>query len=381
MATKQSKKENSSKEKSDTSSKTKNPQTMDDLLSMYGSGVASLKRGDRVDGTVAEITPKRIVVAFGGKSEGIVAEKAYQEAREYIKTLQVGDSVRPSVIVPEAKDGTIILSLRHAAYDSAWAKVEKAYKDQKPLTVAGRSLNQSGLMVEFDNLTGFVPLSQFSKEAAKNPQSLIQKHFKALPIQVNREENKIVLSERAVTDAEDIKQIESAMKQLKVGEIYEGEVISITTFGCFVSIPVKVSKKEMINVEGLVHISELSWGKVASAKEVVSEGDLVKVAVLGVDFEKVSLSIKHAQKDPWADIDKKYQKDTKVTGTVSKLTDYGLFVVLEEGIEGLVHLTKIPPGTKYETGDSIQVYVEEIEPKEKRISLGLVLTTKPVGYR
>jgi len=143
----------------------------------------------------------------------------------------------------------------------------------------------------------------------------------------------------------------------------------------------KISEKEEVELEGLVHISELSWDKVGRAEDAFKAGDEVKVKVIGKTNGKLAFSIRQTQVDPWDKIEDKYKKESRVKGKISKLTDFGVFVQLEPGIEGLVHLTKIPPGKSLAKGDSVNVYVEEIDPKEKRISLGLVLTEKPVGYK
>ena len=355
--------------------------TMDDLLAAYGSDIHGLKRGSRVEGTVVSISSKQVGVDIGGKSEGIVAEKAYTEAKDFIKKLKVGDNVTANVIIPETFDGITILSFRHTAQNASWKILEESAKSDKPIPVVGKSVNQSGVVVDVEGLMGFVPISQLGKEAVKNPQSLINKQFEVLTIDINREMNKIVLSEKAVSDADEIERIKKAIKGIDIGKIYDGVVVATTNFGCFVSIQAELSKKEKVDVDGLVHISELSWDKVGSAKEVVNEGDKVKVKVIGKDKNKLSLSIKQALEDPWEKIGDKYKKDTKAKGVVTKISDYGMFVQLEEGVEGLVHMTKIPPGKKYEKGDKLNVYIEEVDVKSHKISLGIVLTTKPVGYR
>ncbi|QQS39274.1 30S ribosomal protein S1 [Candidatus Woesebacteria bacterium] len=370
-----------SKTKSVNSAKSGGSLTMDDLLKSFSDKVHGYKRGDRVEGIVTGISSKQVTVDIGGKSEAMVAEKAYIEAKDFIRKLKVGDKVTANVIIPETYDGVTILSFRHTAQNASWNLLESAMKNDTPINVTGRNVNQSGVMVDIEGLTGFVPISQLGREAAKNPQGLINAQFKVLPIDIDREMNKIVLSEKAVSDAEEIKQIRKAIETIKIGEIYDGTVSAITNFGCFVTIQKELSKKEVISVDGLVHISELSWDKVSSASEIVDEGDKVKVKIIGKDHNKLSFSTKQVDKDPWEKVAQKYQKDAKVKGTATKITDYGVFVQLEEGVEGLVHMTKIPPGKKYEKGDPVSVYVEEVDLDNRKISLGLVLTAKPVGYR
>ena len=136
-----------------------------------------------------------------------------------------------------------------------------------------------------------------------------------------------------------------------------------------------------MEVEGLVHVSELAWGKVDKPSDVVSEGQKIKVKVIGLKDGKLALSMRQAQKDPWDEVTDKYKPETRVSGKVTRMSDFGAFVQLEPGIEGLVHLTKIPPGTRLSEGQEIDVYVEEVDAKARKLSLGLVLTKKPIGYK
>ncbi len=363
---------------------------MDDLLALYASStVAGLQRGDKVEGTVVKITPQQVIVDIGGKSEGIIAEKAYQEARDYIKTLKVGDKVKAGVIVGEAYDGITILSFRHTAQDATWEKIDAAKSADSSLFVVGKALSQSGLTVDFEGITGFVPLSQIGSKYNKKPQDLVNRQFEVKVLDADRDSHKVVFSERHVSDSGDIKRSEDALKKLSIGDIYEDEVVAVTNFGCFVTFEVDLTKKEKGRVEGLVHVSELSWDKVGKPSDVVTEGDVVKVKVIGkADAKKgsgndgkLSLSIKQATKDPWDEIEKVVKKDAKFEGEVTNVTDYGVFVKLEEGFEGLIHMTKIPPGKTFDKGDKVNVYVEDIDTKKKQIALGIVLTAKPVGYR
>ena len=369
-------------EPASTRAKRGEPKTMEELLASTGQKIRSFSRGEKVEGEVIGITKKNVAMDIGGKSEGLVAEKAFDEAKVYIKGLKVGDKVRATVIVPESPDGTVILSLRHAANDAIWERIEKAQKTQEPISVQGKSLNPSGINIEIGNLLGFVPTSQLGKEAAKNPQGLIDNTFKAVVIETDRSTNRIILSERAVSESKEIEEEKKALKLVKEGELYEGKVTTVTDFGCFVEIKTRIpEKKETVALEGLVHISELSWEKVDKPSDVVVKGDKVKVKVIGVKDGKLSLSIKQAKRDPWDEVEEKYKKDTKVLGEVVRVSDFGVFVQIEPGVEGLVHLTKIPPGKKLNRGDKVDCYVEEVDGKNRRLSLGLVLTEKPVGYK
>lgn len=356
------------------------PQTMEELLAKYGQSSKTFSKGDKVKGKVIEKRAKSLVVDIGGKSEGLVAEKAFQEARTFINKLEVGDEIEASVLVPETPDGYTILSLRESAGDATWKKLEDAKKEDKAIKVTVRKVLSSGLMVEYQNMTAFIPKSQLGKEVSKKLDNLVDKKLKVGIIELDRDKNRIVLSEKEISEGEDIRLKKKAIKAFEEGDVLDGKVTTVADFGCFVEVEKKVEGKK-IKVEGLVHISELSWDKVDKPQEVVSVGDKVKVKVIGLREGKLALSMKQAEKDPWDDVEKKYKPESKVKGKVVKVSDFGVFVQLEPGIEGLIHITKIPPDKKLKLGDSVNAIIEEIDKRDRKISLGLMLTAKPVGYK
>jgi 4-hydroxy-3-methylbut-2-enyl diphosphate reductase len=371
---------NASKKSSNSSSKGGEPQTMEELLSAYGGKFSGLSVGSKVKGVVTEKSSGRLVVDIGAKSEGLVAERAYKEAEDYIKTLSVGDEIEGTVLVSETPDGYTILSLRRSAENATWKKLEAAKNNLTPLEVEIIGTASSGFTVTFNGLNGFIPASQLGRDISKNPQSLIGKKVHAAVIDFDRESNKIVLSEKEISEKDELEKVRGVMKDLKEGDVFDGIVTTIYDFGCFVKIEIPKGK-ENIPVEGLVHVSELEWNKVDSPAEVVSEGEKVKVKLIGRRNGKLAFSIKQTQVDPWQEISEKYKKDEKAKGKVVKVSDFGVFVSLEPGVEGLVHITKIPPDKKLHVGDEVNVYIEDIDKEGKKLSLGLILTEKPVGYK
>lgn len=370
----------SSTRKSVTQKKSSEPTTMADLLASAEHKIRGVKTADKIKGKVISKNSRSVFIDIGGKTEGVVTEKAFAEAKDYIAGLKPGEEVTATVLISETKDGYTLLSLRAASFDASWDKLAKAKESKEAVPVLGKGVNPSGLTVEVEGITGFIPTSLLGKDAAKNPQALIGKYFKAVVIEVSKEANKVVLSEKEVSEAADIKAAKIALSKIKEGEIYDGEVTTVASFGCFVKINLGTTKKP-VAVEGLVHVSELAWGKVETPSQVIKEEDKVKVKVIGVKDGKLALSIKQAGKNPWDEAEKKYVKETKVVGKVIRSSDFGTFVEVEPGIEGLIHLTKIPPGTKLTEGQEVNVYVEDLDTKAKKLSLGLVLTTKPVGYK
>ena len=194
--------------------------------------------------------------------------------------------------------------------------------------------------------------------------------------QVDKGRRKIVFSEKAVSEVKEMAEASKAYDAIKAGELYKGVITTITTFGVFVEIIVKKNK-----LEGLVHISETSWDKGTAPADMFKVGQKVEVKVLGLHDGKLSLSIKQAEKDPWTEVASKFKVEDKLKGKVTRNSDFGTFVQIAPGIEGLIHITKIPPATKLGVGDEANVYIEEIDTRNKKISLGLVLSVKPVGYK
>src|SRR5258708_4610715 len=350
--------------------------TMEELLKKYGSKVKGFKRGQKVEARLLDLSKKTATFDIGGKSEGIINDIYFQEARDYLKTLKVGDIVTAVVINPEVADGNVLLSLRHAASDSLWEKVKRDLDKGNIVSVNVKNSNQSGILVDFEGISGFIPTSQIGKVMQQNLGNLVNNSIKVKVIEVDKGKRKIVFSEKAVSEVKEMAEASKAFEEIKTGEVYKGVITTITTFGVFVEIDIK-----KIKVEGLVHISEASWEKSSTPSEMFKVGQKVEVKVLGQHNGKLSLSIKQAEADPWIDASKKFKVEDKVKGKITRNSDFGTFVAIAPGIEGLIHITKIPPATKLNVGDEVNVYIEEIDMKNKKIGLGIMLTAKPVGYK
>ena len=350
--------------------------TMAELLAKSKSKVNQFTKGQRVEATILSKAPNLIVFDIGGKSEGLVKEKGYTDAKEYIETLKVGDKVLATVLVPETSEGTTILALKDAIRDISWVDLEKAKEKGEAVPVLGKGVNVSGFVVDVMGVEGFIPTSQMGKEALAEAQNLVGKYFKAKVMEVDKMNKKVVLSEKEISEAGDIALAKKALIDIKEGEIYEGVVTTIAPFGAFVKISVGKAK-----LEGLVHVSEISYKKVGLPSDVLKVGQEVKVKVLASHVGKLALSMKQAIPDPWLEVEKKYKAEDKITGHVVRISDFGVFVELEPGVEGLIHITKIPPTQKINIGDEVKCTIEEVNVKDKRIALGLVLTSIPLGYK
>ena len=354
--------------------------TMEDLLSQHKKKTVAYNVGDRVEAKVVAIDSKSVLLDIGGKTQGIVVGDAFIDARSFIKHLKVGDRVKGRILITETPEGYSVVSLRNASKDYFWNELEEKRRKSEVITVIAKGTNSSGIVVDIFGLTGFIPLTHVGHKLIKKLANISGDSIKVKILDLDRRSNRVILSEKFVSEEEKIDEQKRAMSKIKMGEVLTGEVSTVSNFGIFVRINIKLGKKE-VPVEGLVHISEMSWEKGKAPSNLYKVGDKVKVIVIGKDEGRLSLSIKQMKHDPWESIDKKYKKDMKVEGKVVKLSDFGVFVELEPGIEGLIHITKIPPGKKLKKGDTVNIYIEDIDKKAKKISLGLVLTQKPVGYK
>jgi len=363
----------------DSVSKTsKSPQTMEELLKQASYKFHGLKKGDVVEGIVTEKTKKAVWVDIGAKTEGLILDKEIKAAKDFIEQLNVGDKVTVVIYQPENENGHPLLSFKKTLNDYLWSEFEEKLKTGEPVKVKGKEINRGGLVVEVKGILGFIPTSCFSSSYLNKLSVLINREFEAQIIEVEKQKNRLILSEKNVSEKGLLKEQKELLKEIKVGEVLEGEVSGVMPFGLFVKI-----KKGKKSLEGLVHISEISWEKVEDPSKLYKPKDKVKVKVLAVEEKtgKLNLSIKQLLEDPWADIEKKYPVDAKVKGEITRLAPFGAFVNLGKGIEGLIHISKIPAEKSLKVGQKVDCFVESIDKQGRRMSLGLVLTEKPIGYK
>jgi len=362
--------------------KTASPKTMADLMAQLEAGFTVHRRGKTVEGVITEITNKSLVIDTGGKTEGVVVDKEFDFAQDYVKSLKVGARIEAQVISEENSQGQVLLSLKQAAADARWDFFTTAMKDDAVLEAKGIDVNKGGLIVLVNGIRGFVPSSQFGKVWVGKYQQLKGKNLQVKAIEVDREKNRLIFSERHVSEADEIAQKSQALDSVKVQEIYEGVVSGVMPFGLFVTVevPLEDKKEGKGQVEGLVHISEISWEKVGHPRDYHAVGDQLKVRVLGLDERtgKLNLSIKQLSDDPWVSIEDRYEVGTSVSGTVSRTEAFGVFVNVEPGIDGLIHSSKLDSDTQLKKGDAITVNVESVDSKQRRMSLSLVTSELPI---
>lgn len=362
----------------------KKPATMAELLEIAEYQFVVPQKGEAVTGVVTGKTRKSLTIDIGAKTEGLVVDKEFENARDYIDEVEVGSKIDAIVMATENARGQVLLSLKKAASDAKWDFFVDAFENETILEAKGIDTNKGGLIAVVNGTRGFVPSSQFGKALMGSYQQLKGETVRVKVIEVDREKNRLIFSERHVSEAEEIAHKEQALGSVKSGAVYEGVVSGVMHFGLFVTVEVPIEGENAIgHVEGLVHISEISWEKVSHPKDYHKVGDRLKIKVLGIDDKtgKLNLSIKQLSEDPWHQIDEKYQPGTTLTGTVSRVEPFGVFVNVEEGVDGLIHSSKLEPGVELSKGDEITVNVESVDAQQRRMSLSLVLTELPVGYK
>ena len=361
--------------------------TMQDLLKKHADQVVIPHKGDSVVGKIIEKSKKHLLIDLGAKTEAVVTDKEFEFATDFIDELKVGDEIKGIVVSTENDNGQILLSLKGAASDAKWEYFEEALDKDTELEAKGVELNRGGLIVLVNGVRGFVPSSQFGRQYMGKMAELKGQTFKVKAIEVDREKNRLIFSERHVSEAKELAQKDLAIAAVEENAIYEGVVSGVMHFGLFVTVEIPVQddkgKDSIGYVEGLIHISEISWEKVNHPKDYHKVGDRIKVKVLGIDerTNKLNLSIKQLEADPWTTIDQRYGAGTTFTGKVTRIESFGVFVNVEKGVDGLIHSSKLDPNKELKVGDEVTVNVENIVPDQRRMSLSMVQTDLPIAYK
>jgi small subunit ribosomal protein S1 len=361
---------------------------MDRLLAGSKVTPVALKRGQEIEGVITSLGRRLLLLDIGAKTEGMVTGDDASDASDLLSELKVGDKIKAFVKYPENDQGQIILSLKKAAEAGRWDRYAKLLTEEKETDVVGLEVNRGGMVVKCGEMRGFVPTSQFGEKHLGKMEDLLNKKFKVRVIEVDREQNRLIFSEKQVSDSEALSKRHEALEEVKEGGELVGTVSGIMPFGVFVTVSIPMNDKKKkdekeAKVEGLIHISEISWEKVEDPNTMFKVGQEVKVEIIGIEKKagKLNLSIKRLSKDPWDEIEKSYAVGTKHKGKVIRSAPYGIFVNFEPGIDGLIHVTNKPADREFEVDEEVEVFVEKIDGKNRRMSLGVVLTKVPVGYR
>jgi len=353
---------------------------MAELLEHEAHDFRSFHRGDIIEGIVMRVDRDSILVDIGSKTEGIIPGHEMRSlGNDGWSRMHVGDEMLIYVLQPENQDGQVVLSLDRAAGEKGWRILQVKFEAGETITAEVVGYNKGGLLVNIEGVRGFVPSSQvvglrFEANAEGSQEARfaqwIGRELTLKIIEINRRRNRLILSERAALQELRSMQKERLLSELREGELRNGKVTSIRNFGVFI---------DLGGAEGLIHLSELSWGRVKSPDEVVRVGDDVDVYVMSVDPEskKIALSLRRAQPEAWEGIIDKYQVGQVVQGTITKLTNFGAFAHIEGPVEGLIHVSELAdrrilhPKEVVKEGDVLSLKIVRIERDRHRLGLSL----------
>ncbi len=355
-------------------------QTMTDLIGS-GAEIKVLKAGDMIEGTLITVGKNEVYIDLVGYGVGVVRGRELYDDQATLASLKPGDQIFASVVETENKDGNVELSLRQAGQERVWQKLRDLMDSKEIVSTKILAANKGGLMVEINNVIGFLPVSQLSlehyprvEEGDKNRilsvlNTYVGSNFNVQIITADSNEEKLIVSEKAVFEQE----MEGKLSQLKIADVVTGQVTGVVDFGVFVKFG---------ELEGLVHISELAWQRIENPKDLYHVGDSVTAKIIAIDKGRVSLSIKQLQPDPWQESVKKYGIGQVVKGTISKVMPFGVFVELDKDIQGLAHLMELshePVKSADEVvkpGEEYEFKIISIEPAEHRLGLSIKQLTE-----
>jgi small subunit ribosomal protein S1 len=345
--------------------------TPEELRDAIEASLRDFKDGDIVEGTIVKIDRDEVLLDIGYKSEGVIPAKELSIRHDVDpnEVVKVGDHVEALVLQKEDKEGRLILSKKRAQYERAWGRIEEVMQSGGTIKGPVIEVVKGGLILDI-GLRGFLPASLVDLRRVRDLHPFVGQELEAKIIELDRNRNNVVLSRRAFLEESQSEGRKKFLESLQKGERRKGTVSSIVNFGAFV---------DLGGVDGLVHVSELSWKHVDHPSEVVQVGQEVEVEVLDVDLERerVSLSLKATQEDPWKEFERKYQAGEIIDGQVTKLVPFGAFVRVAQGIEGLVHISELSdqhvdtPESVLSVGEQVRVKVIEVDVPRRRISLSM----------
>lgn len=348
--------------------------TMDDLLAEHD--IKQLKSGDVVEGVVNNIKKHEVWIDLGANGLGVVMRREVGGQQ-----LEIGQEVVTSVVEPEMDEGYALLSMRRAAKDRGWDELQRVFDSQEIITIRPYDANRGGLLVELEGIRGFLPVSQLSAghyprvsgadkdEILQKLNQLTNKDLRARVLDISRKDNKLIFSEKeAIKD-----DMQERFAKLAVGDVVKGVVTGVIDFGAFVNVD---------GIEGLIHISEISWERVEDPRKYIKTGENIEAKIIAIDKDRLSLSLKQMSEDPWLKEVQAFKKDDTVEGKVTRITPFGAFVQLSPSVEALVHVSEmsndegVDPEKIFQLNEDKKFKVIDIDLEGRKIALSLKDTKK-----
>ncbi len=345
--------------------------TMDDLLAESETSVKQLIAGETITGQILSLKKHEVLVDLGAQGVGFVPRREVGSSR----SLSIGDEVTASVVDPELDNGYSLLSLRKAVKDKGWEEIAAKQEAGEIIEVVPYDANRGGMLVEYEGVRGFLPVSQLSAEhyprvsssdkdeILQRLNSLVGKELKVRVLDSDRKANKLIFSEKeAVKDG-----LAKRFESLKIGDTVKGVVTGVVDYGVFVNVD---------GIEGLIHISEISWERVSNPSDYVKSGEIVEAKIISIDKDRLSLSIKQLTQDPWLDEVDKFKVGETIEGIVTRITPFGAFIQISPAVEALVHVSELggedaDPEKVFTLNDKKKFKILDIDKENRKISLSL----------
>ena len=341
------------------------------IVPNYDATLVPFEEGDVVSGKVVRIDQDEVLVDIGYKSEGVILsnELSIRKSVDPADEVELGEEVDALVLTKEDQDGRLLLSKKRARFEKAWRRIEAAAESGEPVEGTVIEVVKGGLIIDL-GVRGFLPASLVDIRRVQNLDEFLHQKIECKVIELNRSRNNVVLSRRAVLEEERKEVRQQILDRLQPGQVVEGAISNIVDFGAFV---------DLDGIDGLIHISELSWSHVNHPSEILSIGDTVPVKVLDIDRDRqrISLGLKQTQEDPWQRVVDTYKLGDELEGKVTKVVTFGAFVEILDGVEGLVHISELAhhhvenPREVVEPGDDVKVKILEIDSERRRLSLSV----------
>lgn len=349
-----------------------NEKSMAEIMDQIEESMRIPRRGSIVNGSIIQVKPDMLIVNIGYKSDGIVPKNEVSADADFDLEARysAGDELEVYIVNQDNGEGNVLLSVRKVSIDKDWAVLEEIAASEEPIMVKVTDVVNGGVIAYYQEIRGFIPASQLTDRFVKNLKPYIGKELKVKILEVNRQKRRAIFSHKEFAVLEKQKAREAFWAAIEIGQVISGEVKRLTNFGAFVDIG---------GMDGLIHVTEMSWGRIKPASEFVKVGDVIDVKVIDTNPEenKVSLSLKHLTPEPWTTFEDRYEVDHIYQGLIVNLTEFGAFVELEPGIEGLVHVSHISkehvekPSDVLHVGQRVDVKILEFDLDEKKVKLSM----------
>ncbi len=345
---------------------------MEQLLA--SRSIQPVRQGEERDTKIIKLSRKGVTFDLGAKAYAVLGDREVKELATYLPYLKEGDTVKVRVIAEESREGYPVVSMQNFFDRGKWQILAEKKENEEEIEVVCGEYGKGGVFIDFMGIRGVIPKIQLTNDFIDHPEKLVGQKVKVKVLEVDETKNRLVVSQKASVLGISQKELRAKFDKIELGKTYQATVLGASEFGIFC---------EIDGVEGLIHISEISWEKVSDASSHVRPGDEIDVMVVEKNENdlKLNLSIKRLTEDPWSLIEEKYPKDKEVKGEIIRKEHYGFFVRLEPGIEGLIHVSKLTGDEKISIGDTITVFVERVNKKDRKMSLVLPTTAKPLMYR